>query len=69
MRDPNRIYPYCNEIAELWMRQPDMRFAQFMMNILGEVRAKSGGCDPFYMGDKDFMELVKDIEWLKEKDN
>lgn len=32
MRNPNRIPSYCNKIAELWARVPDMRLGQLLDN-------------------------------------
>lgn len=34
MRDPNRIPEFCNKLAEIWMKYPDLRFGQFMLNVL-----------------------------------
>lgn len=34
MRDPSRIYKFCNELAKTWSENaPDMRFGQLMTNI------------------------------------
>lgn len=46
MRDVNRIQPFCNELAKLWAKCPDMRFGQFMLNVFGEIASK--GVDPFF---------------------
>lgn len=38
MRDPNRIYKFCNELANIWVTKcPDWRFGQLMMNVLGKM--------------------------------
>lgn len=66
MRDINRIDLICNELAELWKKHPDIRFGQFLSAILGEVMYTSGR-DPFYLEDENFMNMVKEIPWLKEK--
>lgn len=60
MRDINRIEPFCEQLAEQWKRVPDMRFGQFMSNILGVI-----GRDPFYIEDNSMLNEIKDIvdEW------
>ena len=53
MRDPNRIYPFCMKIAEMWSSQcPDWRFCQLVSNVFGE--------DSFYIeDDKALLELER----------
>ncbi len=47
MRDPMRIYAFCDKLAELWRTYcPDWRFAQLMSNIFASI-----GNDPFYWED------------------
>lgn len=64
MRDINRIEPFMNELAQIWKRSaPDMRFAQFMLNVFAELNAK--GIDPFYYEDERFLDCLAEIEWIK----
>ena len=51
MRDPNRIYEFCNQLAEVWSKVPDWRFGQLVVNVLGT--------DPFYIEDDKAMECFK----------
>ena len=64
MRDVNRIQPFCNELAKLWAKCPNMRFGQFMLNVFGEIASK--GVDPFFPEDADMLDKIKNIEWLKD---
>lgn len=58
MRDPNRIYAFCNELAELWATNvPDWRFGQLMMNVLGEMQ--STGRDPFFPEEDEMIVFFK----------
>jgi hypothetical protein len=34
MRDKNRIRPFLNKIAEEWENHPDLRFGQFVMDVI-----------------------------------
>lgn len=63
MRDENRIKPFLEEIEKAWEKHPDMRFGQFICNILGEMQSKHG--DPFFYEEDKFLEYMKEIEWLK----
>ena len=51
MRNPARIYPLLNEIGDLWIKEPDLRFGQLITNI-------SGGKDLFYIEDENFEKLI-----------
>lgn len=64
MRDVNRIQPFCDELAKLWAKYPDMRFGQFILNVFGEIVSK--GVDPFFPEDADMLDKIKNIEWLKD---
>lgn len=59
MRDPNRIKPFCTELAELWSNWPDLRFGQIMSNISRYVHFEHGK-DIFYMEDKELMEVLRE---------
>lgn len=58
MRDPNRIYKFCNELAALWVEHaPDWRFGQMMMNVLGQMGNE--GHDPFFPEDDEMLDYFK----------
>ena len=58
MRDPNRIYKHCHELADLWSKVPDWRMGQFMVNMI--TMCQYEGKDPFYMEDDEFFKMMKD---------
>ncbi len=58
MRDPNRIPEFCNTLQETWLRYPDFRFGQFMLNFLGEVSSKTK-TDPFFIEDYEMIKYLK----------
>ena len=60
MRDPNRIYKYCHELAEIWGKVPDWRLAQLMTNAMHQWAWSNKG-DPFYAEDADFMKFIEDF--------
>lgn len=51
MRDITRIRPFCEELAVLWEKCPDMRFGQLVVNALG--------ADSFYVEDNTAMEKIR----------
>lgn len=58
MRNPDRIYKFCNELANIWATKcTDWRFGQLMMNVLGEMQA--GGRDPFFPEEEEMMKFFK----------
>jgi len=58
MRDPNRIYGYCNRLMTIWSKVPDWRFGQLMMNLLGEFSGQTGK-DPFFPEDEELFEFFE----------
>ena len=58
MRDPNRIYKYCHELAQLWHKVPDWRFGQLMSNVLSAYQAEKMR-DIFFPEDDELMEFFK----------
>ena len=52
MRDPNRIEPFCDELARMWRLVPDWRVGQLMYNVLTEYQAKHGD---FFVPEDDTM--------------
>ena len=63
MRDLNRIYRYCHELADIWSKVPDWRFGQFILNMERACRMNEGK-DVFYMEDDEFFKFMN--EYLKE---
>lgn len=60
VRDPNRIYIFCNELASIWAtKAPDWRFGQMMMNVLGKMQ--SGGRDPFFPEEDEMIEFFHEF--------
>ena len=57
MRDPNRIKPFCTELAELWSNWPDLRFGQIMSNISKYVQFEKGK-DIFYIEDEELLKVL-----------
>ena len=57
MRDPNRIYKFCNELARIWSTYcPDWRFGQLIYNIF--LREDS---DLFYFEEDKSIEVMKNF--------
>ena len=57
MRDPNRIYKFCNELATVWATNaPDLRFEQFVDVVHGAIEAD--GKDPFYLEEDEMMKYI-----------
>ena len=52
MRDPARIYEFCNRLAAVWQKVPDWRFGQFIDNVFTALGRE--GIDPFFPED-DYM--------------
>ena len=65
MRDPKRIYKFCNELAALWAKVPDWRFGQFISNVFGEYVAKTQR-DIFFPEDDEIMAFMK--EYFKDNE-
>lgn len=54
MRNPDRIQPLLNDIANIWEQvAPDMRFMQFIVNF-----QTWRGTDCFYLEDEDLIEQL-----------
>ena len=56
MRNPERIPEVLKELEEFWKQNPDWRLGQVISNLHYEIM---GSNDPFYMEDKDLLELLK----------
>lgn len=56
MRNLDRIPEILKELEEFWKQNPDLRLGQIIANLNYEIM----GCnDPFYLEDKDLLELLK----------
>ena len=55
MRDPKRIYEFCNKLAAIWATEcPDWRFGQLICNVLGTSKI-----DPFFLEEDEMMKLFE----------
>ena len=59
MRDINRIKPFCDELAELWAKYPDLRFGQIMSNIARYVQMEKRR-DMFYFEEEELLEVLRE---------
>lgn len=58
MRNPNRIFEFCDKLAVLWHdRAPDWRFGQLVCNVFGEMASQ--GIDPFFPEEDKMMEFFE----------
>lgn len=56
MRDPKRIYEFCNKLAAIWATEvPDWRFGQLIVNVYGAARR-----DPFFYEEDETLKLFED---------
>ena len=66
MRDPNRTYDFCKELAAIWSEEfPDWRFGQLMCNFIvwcSNIKKR----DIFFSEEKEFMELFKEFSGVKD---
>ena len=62
MRDPNRIYPFLNTLAQGWLQKPDLRFGQ----LIEILKNYSGRHDLFYVEDEDMLQIIKEYFDLDE---
>lgn len=56
MRKLDRIPKIIKELEEFWKQNPDWRLGQVISNLSFEM---TGGNDPFYLEDKDLLEVLK----------
>lgn len=64
MRDPKRIRPFLNKVAEYWEKVPDWRFGQLICNIPFTI-------DPFILEEDEFLKFLDKLfnEEKDEKEN
>ena len=58
MRDPKRIYPTTQAIADIWLDLPDWRFGQLMYNFHATMQRE--GRDIFYMEEAEFIQRLRE---------
>ena len=56
MRDPKRIKPNWEKIAELHSKYPDWRMSQFLINLFNELES-----DPWFLEDDEFIDVLTKI--------
>ena len=56
-RNPNRIWPICEEIEKVWSQFPDLRLGQMMLCAVGKD-------DLFNIEDKDLIKRLQ--EWAEQ---
>ena len=57
MRNPDRLDEFYDRLKVVHKeRYPDLRFAQFIMCVLGDM---SGGRDPFFVEEDEMIEFIE----------
>ena len=60
MRDENRIFPFCNALAALWVELfPDLRFWQVVSVVAGNMESDYFKRDPFYAEEEDWLKAIE----------
>lgn len=59
MRDPERIRPFLERLAELWERSPDQRFGQLIMNLCRPGDGSLGFLDPWEWEEEYWEKLIE----------
>ena len=60
MRDPKRIYEFCNKFAVLWAEKiPDWRFGQTISNFFGWIYAEKKR-DIFFIEEDQMLEYFEE---------
>lgn len=68
MRNPNRTYLFCQELATFWSEKyPDMRFGQLMYNFISWCSCTKK-IDIFFPEEDKFMELFKEYCGVKDEE-
>ena len=57
MRNPDRIEPCCERLAQIWKRVPDWRLGQLLLNLFSEIE----DADIFYMEDDKLLNKLDAI--------
>lgn len=65
MRDKNRIYKFCNELANIWANNvQDWRFGQMICNVFGQMA--SDGRDPFFPEEDEMIKYFRNYFGVEE---
>jgi uncharacterized protein YihD (DUF1040 family) len=64
MRDPKRIDEILNELREVWMANPDLRFGQLVVNV---VKPKEPTPEVFYIEDDEFRGRLRFLSTEEQK--
>ena len=56
MRDPYRIYKFCNKLAKMWSEVPDWRFGQLISNLICDLEST----DFFYLEDEVLFKYLEE---------
>ena len=59
LRSSNRIKPFCNDLAKIWSKLPDLRFGQLTYNLAMYVK-QTYGKDIFYIEDEELLKLLEE---------
>ena len=60
MRNPERLDKFYDELKEMHKHSfPDLRFGQFMMNVLGWINSVKKR-DPFFPEEDEILKLIKE---------
>lgn len=62
MRDIQRIKPFLERLEQCWLKVPDWRFGQLMVNVLNEMPR-----DPFFPEDEEMIKWFEDYFKKEEK--
>ncbi|MFC0903717.1 hypothetical protein ACFHWD_03310 [Clostridium sp. MT-14] len=62
MRDSKRIKPFLQELEKYWMKYPDLRFGQMIINFSKEICKDEvyRDSDVFNIEDNDYLMYIKD---------
>ena len=57
MRNPDRIEPCCERLAQIWKKVPDWRLGQLLLNLFSEME----DADIFFMEDDKLLNRLDAI--------
>lgn len=56
MRDKNRIKPFLEQLEQLWLQNPDLRFGQLIHLLANEI-----GRDIFFPEEEEWIENINKL--------
>ena len=59
MRDIKRIEPFLERLKEIWLKNPDMRFAQLIGNV--HPCTSNDYIDPYYIEDESYIKTIEEF--------